>query len=433
MSQAFEGVRGEMVAATKSHSKIALSIRDLVVRPFGRWAGQHAARVEVTYEELQVKIKEYNKQAEVVKKLRSSYFNKCRLVEDLEEENKLAFQGPDSRDSPQSPVSKPPTIVLSESFNEDDGEPVELGDIVYPPEKLKELFSDMLGKIPLGDFKFGFLGTYQNTAIGTDIVEYLQKHQHASTVSYAERIGQDLVDQGFLRLVGTVGNTFANSSKLNYQFRSKLFKIAGVPEKKKPLNRAGSAAISDETADSPTVTAVAEMLSSWNPLNNPYPNETPGEKLHRESREADTRYRASVKKLDRLRCNLEENIIDYLRFMERCELDRLRAVKAVILDFSGAIGNVIPTLRSTVDQMMLFQETIQPLGDLRYLLESYRTGAFVPRVTPYENYYGSVEDQTFGVDLEARARADKKRVPMIVTNILTFLDSSMLPLLLFIF
>lgn len=32
-------------------------------------------------------------------------------------------------------------------------------------------------------------------------------------------------------------------------------------------------------------------------------------------------------------------------------------------------------------------------------------------------------EQTYGVDLEARARADRKRVPIIVTTILTFLDN----------
>ena len=31
-------------------------------------------------------------------------------------------------------------------------------------------------------------------------------------------------------------------------------------------------------------------------------------------------------------------------------------------------------------------------------------------------------EQTFGVDLEVRARADRKRVPVIVTSILTYLD-----------
>jgi len=112
--------------------------------------------------------------------------------------------------------------------------------------------------------------------------------------------------------------------------------------------------------------------------------------LRREQREADERYKAAVKKLDLLRCSLEELIIHHLQFMEKCELDRLKAIKAVILDFSGAISNVIPSLQSTVDKMMLFQETIQPLGDLRYLLENYRTGSFVPKVQIYDNYSKNV-------------------------------------------
>lgn len=40
--------------------------------------------------------------------------------------------------------------------------------------------------------------------------------------------------------------------------------------------------------------------------------------------------------------------------------------------------------------------------------------------------------QTFGVDLEARARADRKRVPLIVTTILTYLDNRTFFLLLFL-
>jgi hypothetical protein len=34
-----------------------------------------------------------------------------------------------------------------------------------------------------------------------------------------------------------------------------------------------------------------------------------------------------------------------------------------------------------------------------------------------------IAGQTFGVDLEARARADRKRVPLVVTTILTYLDN----------
>jgi hypothetical protein len=376
-----------MVEASKNHQKIAANIRELVVLPFSRWCDQHAARIQNSHDDLQSRIKDHTKQSELVKKLRSQYFNKCRLVEDLEEENKLAFQSPETS-SPKANQT-PPKIVLTDAPQEEP-EFFDLGDKTYTSEEVKDLLTNILNNVKMGEVKVPILGTYQNTSTGADIVEYLQKHVGASTVSYAERIGQDMVDIGFLRLVGNMGSAFANSSRMSYQWRPRVFQITGIPEKKKPLLRVTSTASSEDAADSPTITSVSEILAGWNPLNNPYPNETPSEKLHREAREADERYKAAVIRLDQIRCMLEEEIIDHLRFMERCELDRLKAIKSVVLDFSGAISNVIPGLQSTIDNMMLYQETIQPLGDLRYLLENYRTGGFVPKVQPYENYYGSV-------------------------------------------
>ena len=41
--------------------------------------------------------------------------------------------------------------------------------------------------------------------------------------------------------------------------------------------------------------------------------------------------------------------------------------------------------------MLLYQETIQPEKDLRFMIESYRTGGFAPKVLIYENYYNSAE------------------------------------------
>lgn len=396
--QAYEGVRTEMETAAANHRKIASNIRELVVNPFGRWCEAHAARVQNSQDDLQSRIKLHDRQAEAVRKFRSQYYNKCRLVEDLEEEDKLAFQDPQS-EAAQSPKMKVPTIKMSEP-EDDDEEPIDLGDETYQPDQIKKILSHMLDHIKLGEVKVPILGTYQNCSNGADITEYIQKHMAATSISYAERIGQDLVNSGFLRLVGNVGNTFANSSRMSYQWKPKVFQITGVPEKKQPLARAGTNMSTDSfTVDSPVGT-VQEYLSGWNPLNNQYPNETPSERLRREAREADDRYKQSVKKLDSLRCNLEEAMIDHLKFMERCELDRLKAIKAVILDFSGAVSNVIPSLQSTVDKMMLFQETVQPLGDLRYMLENYRTGPFVPKVTTYENYYNSVD----GKDNNAAAK-----------------------------
>lgn len=395
------------------------------MNPFTRWCDAHEARVQNSQDELQGRIKVHDKQLEVVRKLRSHYFNKCRLVEDIEEENKLAFQDPSANES--SPKPKIPEIKEpGKDEEEDEAEPIEIGDEIYQPDQMKKILSHMMSNVNLGETKVAILGTYQNTTSGADIVEYLQKHLGATSVSHAERIGQDLVDNGFLRLVGNVGKTFANSSKMMYQWRPKAFQMSGLPEKKPTMNgRSFSLAsnASDFSTDSPVIGSVSEYLAGWNPLNNQYPNETPSDRLRREAAEADERYKAGIRKLDHLRCQLEQAMVEHLKFMERCELDRLKAIKSVILDFSGTISNVIPSLQSTVDNMMLYQETVQPLGDLRYLLENYRTGGFAPKVQVYENYYNSADEQTFGVDLEARARADRKRVPTLVTSILTFLDN----------
>ncbi|KAL2018032.1 hypothetical protein VTK56DRAFT_1348 [Thermocarpiscus australiensis] len=416
--KAYEGVRTEMQDAARNHKKIAQNIRDLVVNPFSRWCDAHETRIQDSQEELQARIKAHDKQAELVKKLRSNYFNKCRLVEDLEEENQLAFQDPET--SPKQKQNIPAIKVEQEPAEEE--EPLEIGDQTYSAEQVKKILAHMLNNIKMGETKVPILGTYHNTSAGADIVEYIQRHMGGSSVSYAERIGQDLVNHGFLRLVGNVGSTFANSSKLFYQWRPKAFEMAGMPEKK-ALGRTFSLPVSgSDSTDSPVVGTVTEYLAKWDVLNTSRPNETPAERLRREAREADERYKAAVQKLDEMRCELEEAIFLHLRFLERCELDRLKAIKTVVLDFSGTISNVIPSLQATVDNMMLYQETVQPLGDLRYLLENYRTGSFAPKVVVYENYYNKVDDQTFGVDLEARARADKKRVPIIITTLLTYLD-----------
>lgn len=425
--KAYEGVRGEMEAAAKSHKNIASNISELVVVPFSRWCEAHENRVQNSQDDLQARLKAHDKQADYVRKLRSAYFNKCRQLEDLEEENKLAFQSPENQEVTSPKTTQTPTIKLPEAQDEEEPEPLEIGDETYSADQVKKILTHMLNTVKVGEVKVPILGVYQNVSTGSDITEYIKQHMNAASVSYAERIGQDLVSNGFLRLIGNVGSTFANSSRMNYQWRPKVFHLTGIPDKKKQLERVSSIASASGSIDSPAVGTMGDILtttlnSQWNPLNNPHPNETNGDRLRRESREADEKYKASVRRLDDLRCQLEEKMIDHFKFMERCELDRLKAIKAVILDFSGALSNSIPSLQSTVDNMMLYQETIQPMGDLRYLLENYRTGAFIPKVQVYDNYYNHVDEQTFGVDLEARARADRKRVPTIVTTVLTFLD-----------
>ena len=126
--------------------------------------------------------------------------------------------------------------------------------------------------------------------------------------------------------------------------------------------------------------------------------------------------------LDGVRCELEETIMDHLSFMQKCELDRLRAIKKVTFDFISCFVNKFNAMKATCEELLVLEETINPTHDLKFLIENYATGTFRPQVILYDNYYNSNIMQTFGVDLEVKARLDRKVVPLIIQQILSYLD-----------
>jgi hypothetical protein len=141
------------------------------------------------------------------------------------------------------------------------------------------------------------------------------------TLPYAEKIGQDLVDYGFLRLIGTVGKAFANSTVFNYQWTKKSYALASGHQ---PLKRTDTL-----ITQAKEVPYVGEMIGQWMG-SGAVEGESPRDKLKREAKQSENAYKESVFKADRLRCRLEEMMIDHLAYMEKCELDRLKAVKSGI-------------------------------------------------------------------------------------------------------
>lgn len=442
LRKAYEGITSEMSEEGKNHIQVAENIKRMVLDPFGKWADEHRQRVDYSHGVLKGKLKNYEKELSEVHKAQKRYFNKCRVLEDLKE-NELNDDDPElqHRQSNESSHDTSAAIAAAnaaqghrdqQAHPQDDdqhsssggtatiadlnglNDPVDLGGDIYSPEEAGELFRNMLENIPRKSIKVSILGTYDNVSTGDQIVEWalknISKKIGDTSLSHAERFGQSLVNAGFLRLVGHVGSKFANSSVLTYQWRKKAFV------------QAGKDTYDQRDLISPYLGGyIGDTINNY--INNPHPDETPDERLTREVSELDQRYKVNVSKLDDLRCNLEESIIDHLKFMERCEFDRLKAIKAVYLDLLASMSNVVPSIQSAIDKELLFQETVNPANDLRYILESYRTGSFSPKVTVYDNYYNSTEDQTFGVDLELRARGDKKKVPYIVSAILSHMDS----------
>ncbi len=417
LKRAFEGITSEMVSEGDFHIQLSNNIKTMIIEPFNQWSKDHRDRVDFSNTKLKVSLKNYEKVVSETEKTRNKYFNKCRIFE--EEKNK--FEDPEAElnssnlqsesnnnneKSPQ-PSEKSDAIQDEDDYNKDI---VTIGSIEFDKKHRKGLFEAMLNEIPQADFKVPILGTYNNVSTGSEIVDWLQHKLGIQKVRSAEVFGQDLVTLGYIRLVGQVGSTFGNSSILHYQWKPQSFFEAGLT-KSEATNGSTGGTVGDY---------LGEMIGISNTANL---NETPLQKHARELKALEQKYETDVINLDDLRCTLEETIIDHLSFMEKCELDRLKALKKTTLDFSAAISNKIQSLSSVVEKLILYQETINPLNDLNFLLDNYKTGSYTPKVILYDNYYKSSDSQVFGVDLEARCRVDNKKVPLIISGILSYMDS----------
>lgn len=437
--KAYEGVVNEMGEEGKHHIQVSENIQRMVLQPFGKWAEVYRVEIDRSAEYLKTKLKVYEREGQEVQKVQRKYFNKCRLLdeakeveeaeresqgtlvngldEDLEKASIIEKEEKErlEREEAEAKIKSEKEAKSSELIYEDeDDEPIELAEVIYSTTQLRNLLKQMLSEIPQKEVKVPIMGTYSNVSAGSDIVSWLQDNVTSGNMAIAEQFGQDLIQNGFLRLVGQVGNKFANSSVLNYQWKKAAFQKARV---EKP----GSG---KENAFSPFVSEyLSGTINNYLNNSNPYPDETPLQKLQREVKELDKKYRDAVIKLDDARCELEEGIFEHLSSMERCESNRLHAIKRVLLDFLACLSNVVPSIQASVDKYLLYQETVVPERDLLYFIESYKTGGYAPRVPVYDNYYSPAEGWTFGIDLELRCRGDSKRVPLIVTSILRHLDN----------
>ena len=149
----------------------------MVIRPFGRWSADHLNRVNHSHDELQTQVKTYDRQVDQCKKLRQNYYNKCRLLEDLEEETNLAFpttpaaappgaeeKGKGKEETAAKEKSPPPgeeegtkSPVPKKGSIEDDHWPLEIGDAFYSKEQLAELLATMIKEIPQKEVKVASL------------------------------------------------------------------------------------------------------------------------------------------------------------------------------------------------------------------------------------------------------------------------------------
>lgn len=396
MKNAYGAILEQMSEEGKQHEHMALAIREMVVAPFDKWSKQHQKRINSSHEFLKKQVKAYDTELANVHKAQQRYFNRCRLEEENGPDSKQdAGEGDLNSSSSSSNLQKVP---LNEE-PEDSMHVLDLGQGPLPPQESQDLIAHMLKQIPQIEVKIPILGTYDHCVTGSALCSWIQENTDISSLDKAEFAGQQLVNNGFLRLVGQVGSRFMNSSVCRYQWRPQAWAFAGFSSANQSLT----------------------AMELYHGLASKFNQDSADQSV----RELDLLYKKAVTILDRTRVELEQAVFEHLNYLEICERERLSAFKAVLLDFAASLSNIVPALSAGVDKLLVFHEATDVERDLRYLTENYRTGNYSPRTVVYDNYYSSTDGAAvFGLDLELRARADKKRVPIIVAACLGCLDSA---------
>lgn len=292
---------------------------------------------------------------------------------------------------PPSTFEKPPSPMPP--FPEP---PMLLAGLSLPPSAVSQLLSRAAIELNLRPVRVPLLGEYQDCFTGEEFVAWLNENVHGfgGSLDRAEEAAKDLTERdGLLRRIGEFGNQFEHSDDAFYQFRPKAFDIEG----KNP-----------DTLSSPTAKLQPEALfkrtnNFVNLVTKALNAQANGEPMYvrarHEAEEADKAYRLAVRKLDRQRLVLEERLENTLKTLQVWELERLRAVKTVLLQYQGTVSNLPKTLEPSNKRSKTLITAFQPESDLTALIERYRTGPFRPDAQVYESVAHDESDVVFGIDL----------------------------------
>ncbi|KAG9312988.1 hypothetical protein JVU11DRAFT_6426 [Chiua virens] len=275
--------------------------------------------------------------------------------------------------------------------------PILVAGLSLPPPTVSALLTRAAAELPLRPIRFPLIGEYVDCFTGSEFVEWLNKNVpgFAGNIDLAEEGARDLTErEGLLRRVGEFGNQFEHADDVYYQFRSKAFDLEDKGTEVSATSAKGSQITGNLLRRSGDLVNVVTKALNANSQNEPVHI-----RLRNEADDADKLYRVSVRKLDRQRLGLEERVEELLKTLQRWELERLAAVKTVLLQYQGTLANLPKAFEPTLEQSATLIASFQPDSDLTALMERYRTGPFRPVPQLYESVAHDESDVVFGIDL----------------------------------
>ncbi|GAA95554.1 uncharacterized protein L969DRAFT_85243 [Mixia osmundae IAM 14324] len=295
-------------------------------------------------------------------------------------------------------------------------ERVEIAGVIKTTAEWSVIFADAAANCPSTSHRVPLLGTYEHVHTGDDLVSWFQKTlsglqgNYDETIRFCTQLTEAL---GVLRLVGAFGNAFYDADDAFYQWRSDAFNLSGT-ETDLPFDPPGQQSFAspaiDNAASSVSTEATNNGLTRSNTLAGKLSSAISGvvtpskagdrlSKAHRAADEAERTYRAHLRKLDDARLQLEETISYSYIAAQRCELERLKAVKTVLNTFNATLSTIAPTDEAATAKSKLLQEAFLPEVELAAIIEQHKTGPFRPTAHTFEDRYHDEIADNFGMSL----------------------------------
>ena len=304
-----------------------------------------------------------------------------------------------------------------------------LAGLSLPPAAVSDLLSHASTELKLQTIRFPIVGEYQ-VFTGEDFVAWLNVNVQGFGGSFerAEEAARELTERdGLLRRIGDMGNAFEPVDDAFYQFRPKAFELGKQDDPHSPTKATPVAGNLIQRSNN-FLNVVSKALAA-----NAH-SEPPLVRTRLDAEAADREYRIAVRKLDRQRLGLEERVEDTLKLLQRWEMERLYAVKAVLLQFHGTLANLPRALEAPLERSASHIAAYLPDSDLSALIERYRTGPFRPQPQVYESVAHDESDVLFGIDLRRWSEGgwsalhgeaqDKPLIPPVLTVLLDGLQQA---------
>lgn len=330
---------------------------------------------------------------------------------------------------PLSPQLPPTSLDVKTSTPTTAPEPMLLAGLSLTPTAVSDLLSRASAELKLQAISFPIVGEYQ-VFTGEDFVAWLNVNVQGFGGSFerAEEAARDLTERdGLLRRIGDIGHQFEPTDDAFYQFRPKAFEL-GKPDVPQSPTKSTPVANNLIKRSNNFLNVVSKALAAN------ANTEPPVVRTRLDAEAADREYRISVRKLDRQRLGLEERIEDTLKSLQRWEMERLYAVKAVLLQFHGTLANLPRALESPLERSASHIAAYLPDSDLSALIERHRTGPFRPQPQVYESVAHEESDVLFGIDLRRWSEGgwdalhgeaqNKPQIPPVLTALLDGLQQA---------